>query len=146
MYKCSIVNKKKKSKTDVKKLDEITLYKNEISRTNPRNPGKFIWLIIENNKKKEKIGIFLKSPDIKKNSLEFSLTKIISVIKNKIEAVNIWFTAAKRMVLPEKLPDEKIINKMKFIWTVVEKATTTLESIWINILRVVSNTPIIAKK
>jgi len=88
MYKCSIVNKKKKSITDVKKLDEITLYKNEISRTNPRNPGKFIWLIIENNKKKEKIGIFLKSPDIKKNSLEFSLTKIISVIKNKIEAVN----------------------------------------------------------
>jgi hypothetical protein len=42
MYRCSIVNKKKKSKIDVKKLDETTLYKNEMSRTNPRNPGKFI--------------------------------------------------------------------------------------------------------
>jgi hypothetical protein len=117
-----------------------------MSRTNPRNPGKFIWLTIENSKKKEKTGIFLKRPDIKKNSREFILVKIISVIKNKIEAVNIWLTAANRTVLLEKLPDEKITNKIKFIWTVVEKATTTLESIWINILSVVSSTPIIAKK
>jgi len=146
MYRCSIVNKKKKSKIDVKKLDETTLYKNEMSRTNPRNPGKFIWLTIENSKKKEKTGIFLKRPDIKKNSREFILVKIISVIKNKIEAVSIWLTAANRTVLLEKLPDEKITNKIKFIWTVVEKATTTLESIWISILSVVSSTPIIAKK
>jgi len=115
MYRCSIVNRKKKSKIDVKKLDETTLYKNEMSRTNPRNPGKFIWLTIENSKKKEKTGIFLKRPDIKKNSREFILVKIISVIKNKIEAVSIWLTAANRTVLPEKLPDEKITNKIKFI-------------------------------
>jgi hypothetical protein len=57
-----------------------------------------------------------------------------------------WLTNANASTWLEKVPNEKIKKRIKFIWTVVEKATTTLESICIIIFRVVSITPTIAKK
>jgi hypothetical protein len=42
MYRCSITNKKKKIIKDEKVVTEAELYKNEISSTKPRKPGKLI--------------------------------------------------------------------------------------------------------
>ena len=123
-----------------------TTDKKETSKTKPKNPGKFIWLTKPKSKKNEKTVILPYRPEIKKNSRVLNRTRIQSVIKKRMEAVNMWFTRANARTWLEKVPNEKIINSIKFICTVVENATTTLESTCIIIFKVVSKTPTIAKK
>lgn len=72
-------------------------------------------------------------------------TSIWSAKKNKIEAVKRWLNSPNFKVSPDSFAMEKIIKQIRFIWTVVEKAITTFESIWISILSVESITPMTAK-
>jgi hypothetical protein len=146
MYMCSILNKKKNNIKEDPVFAGNTTDKKDTSKTKPKNPGKFIWFTKLNSKKNEKTGSFPYSPERKKNSLVLNLIRTQSVIKNRRDAVNMWLTNANASTWLEKVPNEKIKKRIKFIWTVVEKATTTLESICIIIFRVVSITPTIAKK
>lgn len=141
MYRCSITNKKKKIIKDEKVVTEAELYKNEISSTKPRKPGKLIWLTSDRSKNVEKIGSLEYKPEIKKNSRVLNRIKIVSQIKKSIDAVIRWFKIPSCIALSFSIFFEKTKKSMKFIWTVVEKATTTLESICISILSVPSITP-----
>jgi hypothetical protein len=70
---------------------------------------------------------------------------IWSAKKNKIEAVSKWFMRPNLSVCRDSAVKENRIKQIRFIWTVVEKAITTLESICTSIFKVESITPISAK-
>lgn len=65
----------------------------------------------------------------------------MSAIKNRMEAVSMWLVRASPRAPELKLDSVKTIKRAKFICTVVENATTTLESTWMSIFRVESTTP-----
>ena len=56
MYKCSMTNKKKNKKKEVPIKSANVVDKKKTSKKKPRNPGKFIWLIIERVRKALKEG------------------------------------------------------------------------------------------
>jgi len=75
-----------------------------------------------------------------------NLYKTKSHKKKRIDAVSIWLSRLSFNAAVLSILFENTIKSIKFIWTVVEKATTTLESSWIIIFKVDSTTPIIEKK
>ena len=56
MYKCSMTNKKKNKKKELKVFTTRDVCKKNMSRKKPINPGKLIWLMIKITKEAESTG------------------------------------------------------------------------------------------